>query len=107
MKILGIKNCDKVRKTLKWFKDNEIKFSYRDFRQDGFNEGDLDSILEHIDLENLFNKRSTTWRSISDSQKNNLSKNLLIENPTLIPRPVVLLKDSATLGFKPEIWLND
>ena len=106
MKILGIKNCDKVRKTLKWCKDNNIEFKYHDFRQDGFDQKTLDEILEHFQIEELFNKRSTTWRSLSDSHKKNLNKNLLLENPTLIPRPIVISEHNATLGFKPEHWID-
>ena len=106
MKILGIKNCDKVRKSLKWFDEKNIEYEFHDFRKDGMDENLIEQLLIHFEIEELFNKRSTTWRNLSNEDKDNLTPELLILNPTLIPRPVVLSEKMATLGYKPDIW-ND
>ena len=34
MTVYGIKNCDSVRKTLKFLKDNEIEFDFVDFKKE-------------------------------------------------------------------------
>jgi len=49
------------------------------------------------------NKRSTTWRNLSDEVKKTLSKDtalsLLLKQPTLIKRPIILQDDIALIGF--------
>ncbi len=104
MKILGIKNCDKVKKTFKWCKDNSKEFSFHDFRVDGLTNQLLDSILQQHAIETLVNKRSTTWRTLTDEQKNNLEAEIILNNPTLIKRPVVEINEIYHIGFFPEKW---
>jgi arsenate reductase len=55
-------------------------------------------------LEELVNKKSTTWRNLSDDEKNNLNKSLVINNPTLLKRPIVENNGAITIGFFPEKW---
>lgn len=106
MKIFGIKNCDKVRKTLKWFEANAIDYTFHDFRKDGIDNDLIAQFKQHFELEQLFNKRSTTWRQLSEAEKTQLSPDLLITHPTLIPRPVVISGSFASIGYKPELWKN-
>jgi Spx/MgsR family transcriptional regulator len=104
MKILGIKNCDKVKKTFVWCKENNIEFCFHDFRTDGISHEILSPIIEQNSIESLVNKRSTTWRTLTEQQKENLNPALLIEYPTLIKRPVVELNGKIHLGYFPEKW---
>ncbi|HAG38382.1 MAG TPA: arsenate reductase, partial [Pseudoalteromonas sp.] len=59
---------------------------------------------EHIDWEQLVNKRGTTYRALADEQKQNLNKDtaitLLVEQPAMIKRPVLVNNNSYHLGFK-------
>jgi len=52
----------------------------------------------------LLNKRGTTWRKLEDPRKDNINKTnaieLMLENPTLIKRPVVTVNDDCMVGFK-------
>ncbi|MCK5668742.1 MAG: arsenate reductase, partial [Gammaproteobacteria bacterium] len=51
----------------------------------------------------LLNKRGTTWRKLSENQKQGISKQkaiaLMHENPTLIKRPVLDHKGVYLIGF--------
>ena len=103
MKIYGIKNCDTVKKAIKWLTDNGFQPQLHDYRVDGLDVQWLTEMADNFGWENLVNKRSTTWRGLSDEVKNNLDRELalkvLTEQPTLIKRPIVIHNDVALLGF--------
>ncbi|MCK3655105.1 arsenate reductase [Pasteurellaceae bacterium Macca] len=103
MKVYGIKNCDTVKKALKWLSDNGFNPELQDYRVQGIDPQWLAEMADKFGWENLVNKRSTTWRNLDDSLKTDLNRekalSLLLEQPTLIKRPIVLDGDVALLGF--------
>ncbi|MCW1717650.1 ArsC family reductase [Pseudoalteromonas sp. A3] len=102
--LYGISNCDTIKKAKKYLADNNIDFTFHDYRKDGVNEQLVSEFAEHIDWEQLVNKRGTTYRALCDEQKQNLSKDnaitLLVEQPAMIKRPVLVNNNSYHLGFK-------
>ena len=56
-----------------------------------------------VGWELLLNRRSTTWRNLSDKETRGIDKNsamrLMLENPTLIKRPIFELGNKVYLGF--------
>jgi len=106
--LYGIKNCDTVKKARKWLEVNEVHYQFHDFRTDGLNADLIDRWFEAVDWESLVNKRSTTWRQLDDAQKEELSeqsaRGLLLENPTLIKRPVLDNGISILVGFSEESY---
>lgn len=104
-KIYGIKNCDTVRKALKWLTANNIDHSYHDFREDGLTHQQVATWMAELGPDKLVNKRSTSWKQISESQQQALLNgegiDTLIEIPTLIKRPVLETQGKIHLGFKP------
>ena len=101
--LYGINNCDTVKKARRWLEDHGIEYQFHDFRQDGLDINQLTSWVENLGWETLVNKRSTTWRGLSDKDKNILSKqqaiDLLLIHPTLIKRPVVVKNKTVLVGF--------
>ena len=106
--LYGIKNCDTVRKARKWLDSNQIPYQFHDFREDGITSQLISQWLESVDWSELFNKRSTTFRQLSDAQKSNLNEQsalqLMQEHPTLIKRPVLNTAESTLIGFKPDTY---
>jgi len=47
----------------------------------------------------LINKRSTTYRSVSEEEKSNISYDLVLSLPTLIKRPVLVQAEKTMVGF--------
>lgn len=101
--VYGIKNCDTVKKALKWLEENNQQPQLHDYRVDGLNTDWLVEMETKFGWENLVNKRSTTWRNLDDETKNNLNREtalkVLTEQPTLIKRPIVIKDDIALIGF--------
>lgn len=104
--VYGIKNCDTVKKALKWLTDNNLEPQLHDYRKDGLDPTWLAEMAEKFGWENLVNKKSTTWRGLDSEIKDNLNKELALEvlqaNPTLIKRPIVLNGNIALIGFNQE-----
>ncbi|OOS00797.1 ArsC family reductase [Haemophilus paracuniculus] len=103
MKLYGIKNCDTVKKALKWLEQNGFSPVLHDYRVDGLDSAWLAKMADQFGWENLVNKRSTTWRNLDEAIKNNLNREtalqVLNEEPTLIKRPILIHNDIALLGF--------
>jgi len=95
--VYGIKNCDTVKKALKWLAEHNIEHKLHDYRVDGLDTQFLQQAEAQFGWENLVNKRSTTWRNLDENVKNALS--VLAENPTLIKRPIILQDGKALIGF--------
>lgn len=103
--IYGIHNCDTVKKALKWLNEHDISHEFHDLRKDGLDKELLACFFEKTSWELLLNKRSTTYRNLSDDIKNNLTESVAFETillqPTLLKRPLLLKNEQLHLGFKP------
>jgi arsenate reductase len=100
--VYGIKNCDTVKKACKYLSTHNANYQFIDFRQNPLSADTIEAWIESIGWEFLVNKRSSTYRSLSESQKSNITIGLLIEQPTLIKRPVLISEGVVVVGFKEE-----
>ena len=104
--LYGIKNCDTVKKASKWLEANNIAYQLYDFKKEPLTEALLTEFVTLSDWSLLLNKRSTTFRSLSDEIKSNLTDEVMfkavLEQPTLLKRPLLPLNGELNLGFKPE-----
>lgn len=103
--VYGIKQCDTVRKTLKWLEQQGIEHRFHDFRTDGLQAGLLKDWLDSEFSDKLVNRRSTTWRQLSEAQRQSGGEallNLLLQHPTLIKRPVMVTDQLVAVGFNPQ-----
>lgn len=102
--VYGIKQCDTCRKALKWLTAEGIPHQFHDFRADGLSANLLQPWLSSSFSDKLVNRRSTTWRTLSESQRASEGEallRLLLRYPTLIKRPVFVTDDIAAVGFNP------
>ena len=104
--IFGIANCDTVKKARSWLDKHKVDYQFHDFRRDGLTEKQIKTWLAKVDLELLLNKRSRTWRELSDSDKSNVTESkaikLMLKQPSLIKRPVLVKGKDVTVGFDPK-----
>jgi len=108
--IYGISNCDTIKKTRKWLKNNNIEYEFHDFRQEGVNVFQLRSWADELGWEKLVNKRSTTWRNLPSEAKEHMDETLALflmeQQPTLIKRPVLLTANGTLIGFNEKIYAS-
>lgn len=110
MILYGIPNCDTVKKARTYLEAEGKEFTFHDFRKDGLTQEKLNFWLKEVGLEKLTNKRSTTWKQLTDEQKANWSEEssieAFLESPTLIKRPVLETGTQILIGFKEADYKN-
>jgi len=99
IQVYGIKNCDTVKKALVYLNDCGIDYQFIDFRQNPISQQLLKKMVESVGWELLINKRSTTYRSLSEEEKSNINYDLVLKLPTLIKRPVLIQGEKTIIGF--------
>ena len=56
-------------------------------------------MVDSVGWKLLINKRSTTYQSLSEEEKNNINYDLVLKFPTLIKRPVLVQGEKTMVGF--------
>lgn len=106
--LFGIKNCDTVKKARRWLESESIEYRFHDFRVDGITAEQVTQWINATSLETLINKRSTTWKNLSDTDKENLDIQsavpLILDQPTLIKRPLLKMDSGVQLGFSDKTY---
>ena len=105
--LYGISNCDQVRKTLGWLRQNGIEYRFHDYRVDGIERVMLERWCSHLPWNSLLNRRGLTWRSLDEATRAQVvdqtsAIELMMAHPTLIKRPVIEFEDRLLLGFSAE-----
>lgn len=102
--VYGLKNCDTCRKALGWLKAEGIAHRFHDVRADGITQSDIARFAKAVGWEKLLNKASTTWRELSDREKDDLTGPralaLMAAHPALIKRPVFEAGSKIVVGFR-------
>lgn len=102
--LYGINNCDTVKKAQKWLAKENIKVEFFDFKKQTLTTELLEQFVQLSSWDKLINKRSTTYRNLSDSIKNNLTDEIafatVLASPTLLKRPLLIHDQQLHLGFK-------
>ena len=106
--LFGISNCDTIKKAKKWLEQQQITYTFHDYRKDGIEQAWLTETEAQLGWENLLNKRGTTFRQLPDEDKAALDKDkaiaLMLAQPAMIKRPVLIHDGSYYLGFKADTY---
>ena len=87
MLIYGLKNCDKCRAARKVL----LNSVFVDLRENPFPKMEICTLVENYG-DDIVNKTSTTWRSLTEADRQLTTTDLLEAHPTLFKRPII--KDS-------------
>ena len=101
MIVYGIKNCDSVKKALKYFKEHHIAYEFVDFKTTPVSEKKISTWLQYQDIDKLFNSRSTTYRNLKlkELDLDEASKvEWMSKENLLIKRPVIEFSDKVVVG---------
>ena len=94
VKIFGIKNCDMMKKAMRWLDSNDIEYEFHDYKKEGVDSELLKRWCGLIPWNTLLNTRGTTWRKLSKSERSNVGEEkaceLMMAYPSLVKRPVLV-----------------
>ena len=101
--LYGIVNCDTVRKARRWLEENGIPYGFIDLRKQGIAREQLEAWVEELGWEALLNRRGRSWRMLPEEERENIDREraieLMLQNPTLIRRPVIETVDQVAVGL--------
>ncbi|WP_321283167.1 ArsC family reductase [uncultured Vibrio sp.] len=102
--MFGIPNCDTIKKAKKWLEAEDIAYEFHDYRKQGVDAALVTEFCDALGWEIVLNKRGTTFRQLTQEQKDSLNGEnaikLLVENPAMIKRPILKVNDQLHIGFK-------
>lgn len=107
IKIYGIKNCDSVKKAIKYLKTQKIPYEFVDFRETPVDETEISQWLKSATIKTLFNTRGTTYRTLKLKELNlndEEKQKWLCKENMLIKRPVIALDDDIIVGYDASVY---
>jgi Spx/MgsR family transcriptional regulator len=102
-KLYGLKNCDTCRKALKALEAEGRDVAFYDVKKEPLSRDQLAAFLGAFGADKLVNKKSTTWRGLSDDERGREPLDLLVENPSLMKRPVIIDGEKKYLGWQKDV----
>ncbi len=106
IKLYGIPNCDTMKKARRWLQDHEIDYQFHDYKKSGIDAQKLNAWIDVMGWEVLLNRRGMMWRKtpqeIRDAIDQHSAIQLMLETPSIIKRPVLVMNSGITVGFSDE-----
>jgi arsenate reductase-like glutaredoxin family protein len=96
--LYGLPNCDTSRAAKKALEAAGKTVTFHDVRSDPLDRDTLARFYATLG-EGLVNRRSTTWRGLSEDERAGDPVDLLVAHPTLMKRPVIAADATLTLGW--------
>ena len=93
--IYGIKSCSTMKKAFTKLDELGVNYNFHDYKKQGIDKESVQRWVNELGINKVLNKRGTTWRKLTDEQKQAADANidtaidLLIENTSMIKRPIV------------------
>ena len=104
--LYGIPNCDTMKKARAWLNKHSVEYVFHDYKKQGVPENELKRWVKDLGWETLLNRKGTTWRKLDESIKENINQTsaikIMLENTSVIKRPVLDLNGKIFAGFTNE-----
>ena len=104
--LYGIPNCDTMKKARTWLESQRVDYEFHDYKKSGVERARLERWISAVGWEVLLNRAGTTFKKLPDGAKANLTEakavKLMLEQPSMIKRPVLERGKTLLVGFSPE-----
>ncbi len=104
--IYGIKNCNTMKKAFSWLERRGVGYVFHDYKKEGVAREALERWCDAAGWERILNRAGTTFRKLPDAAKADLDWEkaiaLMLEQPSMIKRPVVESATVVEIGFNPD-----
>jgi Spx/MgsR family transcriptional regulator len=106
--LYGIPNCDTVKKARTWLDGHGVDYAFHDYKKSGVTAAKLKTWCKALGWETVLNRAGTTFRKLPDDAKAGLDQAkaiaLMLEQPSMIKRPIVEHDGGLLIGFKQPEW---
>jgi Spx/MgsR family transcriptional regulator len=104
--LYGIPNCDTMKKARAWLTAQGVEYQFHDYKAEGADRDLLMAWSKVVGWEVLLNRAGTTFRKLPEAARQDLDERkaiaLMVEQPSLIKRPVLGAGKTLLVGFSPE-----
>jgi arsenate reductase (glutaredoxin) len=104
--IYGIKNCDTMKKARAWLDQRALAYEFHDYKTAGIDRARLEGWARTAGWETLLNRAGTTFRKLPEKERAAVTEKkaiaLMLDQPSMIKRPVLDVGGKLLVGFKPE-----
>lgn len=109
--IYGIKNCDTMKKARQWLDDNGMSYTFHDYKASSITRDKLATWAGEVGWEKLLNRAGTTFKKLPGEMKADIDESkaiaLMLEQPSMIKRPVLETGSGIVVGFKPDLYASE
>lgn len=105
--VYGIKNCDSVKKALRFLEEHSLPYTFHDFKSSPVGKETIERWASRSTLSALLNTKGTTYKTLG-------LKSLLLDdsgkiewmgqNNLLIKRPVIEFNSQVIVGYDPSLY---
>ncbi|MFQ5644547.1 MAG: ArsC family reductase [Thiogranum sp.] len=104
--LYGIRNCDTMKKAMRWLDEHGVAYRFHDYRKDGLDSKQLRAWEQEIGWETLLNRRGMLWRKLPAGLRDRMNRKHALQcmqdNPGIIKRPLLDSGDRRVVGFRAE-----
>jgi Spx/MgsR family transcriptional regulator len=97
-----------MKKARTWLDSHGVEYAFHDYKVSGIDRATLEQWCKRVGWEVLLNRAGTTFRKLSEGEKQingaNAAIALMAAQPSMIKRPVLATAHGLLVGFKPEIY---
>jgi arsenate reductase len=108
--LYGIPNCDTVKKARAWLDAQGVAYTFHDYKKAGIDAATLRGWTGRLGWETVLNRAGTTFRKLPEADRADLDEDkavaLMLANPSMIKRPVIVQGETLLAGFKPDTYLG-
>ncbi len=102
-RLYGIKNCDTMKKAMRWLDEHGVAYDFHDYKKDGADIAVLTQAIDTYHWKQVINQRGTTWRQLPDDVRDTMdemmARTVAMSNPSIIKRPLLVKDGEVYLGF--------
>jgi arsenate reductase len=100
-----------MKKAFNWLDEHGIKYAFHDYKKQGITADKINKWLQQTEVTKLINTKGTTFKKLSEEDKADVTNELkaillMIENTSMIKRPIVESSNALLIGFDVDEWLK-
>ena len=99
-----------MKKARAWLDAHDVAYQFHDYKSAGIDREHLAAWCKAAGWETVLNRAGTTFRALDDDAKADLTETkaikLMLEQPSMIKRPVLETGKQILVGFKPEMYAS-
>jgi len=102
--LYAIPNCDTVKKARAWLAQQDVSYTFHDYKKQGVPEVALNTAMQQLGWERLLNRAGPTWRKLPDETKASVvnaetALAVMRAHSSVIKRPLLEVNGTYEAGF--------